>query len=48
MHLRESAPPASSDTPATIAWLRDREVIRNLYGRYAYGIDSIDFEVVRR
>ncbi len=28
-------------------WLRDRELIGNLYRRYAYGVDSINFDLVR-
>jgi hypothetical protein len=47
MRFRESAPPPASDEAATLRWLRDRELIRNLYQRYAYGIDSINFELVR-
>jgi len=47
MRLRESAPPPASDPAATLRWLRDRELIKHLYRRYAYGVDSIDFELVR-
>jgi hypothetical protein len=47
MSFRESAPPDASDLAATVAWLRDREQIKNLYRRYAFGVDSIDFELVR-
>jgi hypothetical protein len=47
MRHRESAPPPSSDAEATLRWLRDREIVRNLYRRYAFGVDSIDFELVR-
>jgi len=47
MHLRESAPPPAADTDATIRWLRDRELIKNLYRRYAFGVDSINFDLVR-
>lgn len=47
MRFRETAPPPASDTEATVRWLRDRELIKNLYRRYAYGVDSIDFALVR-
>ena len=47
MKFRESAPPPLGDHEATVRWLRDREVIKNLYRRYAYGVDSIDFDLVR-
>jgi hypothetical protein len=47
MKFRESAPPPIDDHEATVRWLRDREVIKNLYHRYAYGVDSIDFDLVR-
>jgi hypothetical protein len=47
MHHRSSAPPARGDDAATLAWLRDREVIKDVYSRYAYGVDSIDMDLVR-
>lgn len=47
MRFRECAAPPIDDHEATIRWLRDREVIKNLYRRYAYGVDSIDFDLVR-
>ncbi len=47
MQLRESHAPPASDTEGTIRWLRDRELIKSLYDRYAFGVDSIDFEIVR-
>jgi hypothetical protein len=47
MRLRESPPPPATDTAATVRWLRDRELIKDLYRRYAYGVDSIDFDIVR-
>lgn len=47
MRFRHSAAPPRDDTAATIAWLRDREVIKDLYDRYAYGVDSIDMDLVR-
>jgi hypothetical protein len=30
-----------------VRWLRDRELIKDLYARYAYGIDSADMDLVR-
>lgn len=47
MRFRSSAPPPASDLEATVRWLRDRELIRDLYRRYAYGVDSLDFDLVR-
>lgn len=47
MQFRESAAPPAADLEATVRWLRDREQIKSLYGRYAFGVDSIDFELVR-
>ncbi len=47
MRFRECAPPPADDMEATVRWLRDRELIKNLYRRYAYGVDSINFELVR-
>lgn len=47
MRFRESPPPDASDVVATVRWLRDRELIRDLYARYAYGVDSVDMELVR-
>ncbi len=47
MRHRSSPPPPRDDPPATVAWLRDREVIKSLYDRYAYGVDSIDMDLVR-
>ena len=48
MKFRECAAPPADDHEATVRWLRDREVIKNLYRRYAYGVDSIDFVLVRQ
>jgi len=39
--------PDPSDTAATVRWLRDVELIKQLAHRYAYGIDTRDFEIVR-
>jgi hypothetical protein len=47
MSFRSSAPPPASDTVATVAWLRDRTLIKDLYARYAYGVDSVDMDLVR-
>lgn len=47
MKYRETPLPAASDVEGTVRWLRDREIIKNLYRRYAYGVDSIDFALVR-
>lgn len=47
MKFRECPAPPIDDHEATVRWLRDREVIKNLYRRYAYGVDSIDFDLVR-
>ncbi len=47
MKFRSSVPPPAADTAATIAWLRDRALIEDLYDRYAYGVDSVDMALVR-
>ena len=47
MEYRSSPPPPASDPAATLAWLRDRELIKDLYDRYAYGVDSVDMDLVR-
>jgi len=47
MRHRSTPAPPIGDAVATLAWLRDREVIKDLYDRYAYGVDSIDMELVR-
>lgn len=47
MKFRETPIPPRDDYEASVRWLRDREVIKNLYRRYAYGVDSIDFDLVR-
>jgi ketosteroid isomerase-like protein len=47
MRFRSSPPPPKDDPVATLAWLRDREVIKDLYDRYAYGVDSMDLDLVR-
>jgi hypothetical protein len=45
--LRESPAPDPSDLEANVRWLRDREQLKALYQRYAYGIDTRDFTLVR-
>jgi ketosteroid isomerase-like protein len=47
MKYRETPLPPADDLAANVRWLRDREIVKNLYRRYAYGVDSIDFELVR-
>ena len=47
MRFRECQPPPIDDLEANVRWLRDRELIKNLYRRYAYGVDSIDMDLVR-
>jgi hypothetical protein len=47
MHFRETAPPPASDLEANVRWLRDREQLKHLYRRYAFGVDSVDMELVR-
>jgi hypothetical protein len=47
MSLRETPAPDPSDLEANVRWLRDRAQLEALYQRYAYGIDTRDFELVR-
>ncbi|MCB0995584.1 MAG: nuclear transport factor 2 family protein [Acidimicrobiales bacterium] len=47
MSHRDSPPPPADDLEATVRWLRDRTLLRDLYNRYAYGVDSLDFDLVR-
>jgi hypothetical protein len=47
MHLRGSGPPPADDLAATVAWLRDRETLKDVYARYAYGVDSLDEDILR-
>ena len=47
MRFRGSSPPDAADIAANVRWLRDRELIRDLYARYAYGVDSLDLDLVR-
>ena len=47
MQFRASSPPDAANIEETVRWLRDRALIKDLYARYAYGIDSADMELVR-
>jgi hypothetical protein len=47
MRFRETPPPAASDVDANVKWLRDRAQVEHLYRRYAFGVDSLDMELVR-
>ena len=47
MRHKVSPPPPVGDMAATVAWLRDRELLKDLYNRYAYGVDSVDIDLVR-
>jgi hypothetical protein len=47
MRFRNSAPPPRDDLAATVAWLRDRELIKDVYSRYAYAVDSIDPDLLK-
>jgi SnoaL-like domain len=39
--------PDADDLEANVRWLRDLELIRALPQRYAFGVDTSDFEIVR-
>lgn len=47
MPIPEPRLPDPDDLASTVRWLRDVELIRALPQRYAYGIDTRDFELVR-
>ena len=47
MTHRASTPPPADAPAAVLRWLRDRTVLEDLYSRYAYGVDSVDMELVR-
>jgi hypothetical protein len=47
MTHRVSPPPSADDAAATLQWLRDRTLLDDLYSRYAYGVDSVDMDLVR-
>jgi hypothetical protein len=44
MELRETLPPISEDSDANMRWMRDRGM---LYQRYAFGVDSINMDILR-
>lgn len=39
--------PPADDATATLRWLRDVELVKAVPQRYAYGVDTGDFELVR-
>ena len=45
--LRETPAPDPSEVEANMRWMRDREQLKMLYQRYAFGVDTGDFEIVR-
>jgi hypothetical protein len=47
MVFRSSPPPPRDDLAGTVAWLRDRELIKDVYSRYAFGVDSINIDLLR-
>lgn len=47
MPIPEPRLPDPDDLASTVRWLRDVELIKALPQRYAYGIDTRDFELVR-
>ena len=47
MGLPEPKVPPIDDDAANVRWLRDLELIRALPQRYAFGVDTMDFELVR-
>ncbi len=47
MAHRASTPPSTDDPEVLLRWLRDRAVLEDLYSRYAYGVDSVDMDLVR-
>lgn len=47
MKFRSSPPPPRGDLAATVDWLRDRELIKDIYARYAYAVDSVDGDLLR-
>ena len=47
MELRTSPPPPTDDPDGLLRWLRDRTLVEDLYSRYAYGVDSVDMDLVR-
>ena len=47
MTFRSSPAPPRDDLAATVAWLRDRELIKDVYSRYAFGVDSMNIDLLR-
>jgi hypothetical protein len=47
MALSEPVVPPVGDLEANVRWLRDIELIKQLAQRYAYGVDTMDFALVR-
>jgi hypothetical protein len=47
MTLPDRNVPPIGDRDATLQWLRDRELIKDLPVRYAFGVDMKDFDLVR-
>ncbi len=47
MPLPKPSLPALDDIEANVRWLRDVEIIKQLAQRYAHGIDTMDFALVR-
>jgi hypothetical protein len=47
MSLEETLAPPAEDIEANVQWLRDREQLKMLYQRYAYGVDTGNFDIVR-
>jgi hypothetical protein len=45
--IPEPSIPDAHDLQANVRWLRDLELIKQLPQRYAYGVDTMDFELVR-
>jgi hypothetical protein len=45
--IPERQVPDPNDVEASVRWLRDVELIKQLAQRYAYGIDTMDFDIVR-
>jgi hypothetical protein len=47
MPIPETRIPDAGDVAANVRWLRDIELIKALPQRYAYGVDTLDFSLVR-
>ena len=50
MRFRDLPPPPACDAEATVRWLRDRELIKNLYRRYQDDLVRVgdDWKIIRR